>query len=116
MEPYSAGLQFPFAVKRGAQKPWAQTLAPSDREESEILQLDIRDTALEFAQPECLTAVVPEEINRAALRLEEAKQLAAQLKAAASSGNRDAATRAHLIESASTLDEALKAPMVRQAA
>jgi len=47
---------------------------------------------------------------------EEAKQLAAQLKAAASSGNRDVATRAHLIESASTLDEALKAPMVRQAA
>jgi hypothetical protein len=47
---------------------------------------------------------------------EEAKQLSAQLKAAASSGNRDAATRAHLIESASTLDEALKAPIIRQAA
>ena len=45
---------------------------------------------------------------------EEAKQLSAQLKAAAASGNRDSATRAHLLESAGTLDEALKAPIIRQ--
>ncbi len=42
----------------------------------------------------------------------EAKLLSTQIKAAA--GNRDASTRAHLIESAGTLDEALKAPLVRQ--
>ena len=49
-----------------------------------------------------------------ALFREEARQLSAQLKTAAASGNRDAATRAHLIESAGTLDEALKAPLIRQ--
>ena len=48
-----------------------------------------------------------------ALFREEAKQLSAQIKTAAY-GNRDAATRAHLIESAGTLDEALKAPIIRQ--
>jgi hypothetical protein len=45
---------------------------------------------------------------------EEAKLLSAQIKATMGSGNRDAMTRAHLVESASTLDEALKAPLVRQ--
>ncbi len=49
-----------------------------------------------------------------ALFREEARQLSAQIKVAAASGNRDAATRAHLIESAGTLDEALKAPLIRQ--
>jgi hypothetical protein len=49
-----------------------------------------------------------------ALFREEAKGLSAQIKAASRSGNRDALTRAHLIESAGTLDEALKAPLVRQ--
>jgi hypothetical protein len=50
-----------------------------------------------------------------ALVREEAKQLSAQLHTAAAR-QRDAATRAHLIESASTLDEALKAPLIRQQA
>ncbi len=49
-----------------------------------------------------------------ALFREEAKSLSAQIKAASRTGNRDAVTRAHLIESAGTLDEALKAPLVRQ--
>ena len=49
-----------------------------------------------------------------ALFREEAKQLSAQIKAAAKSGRRDEVTRAHLAESAGTLDEALKAPLVRQ--
>ena len=49
-----------------------------------------------------------------ALFREEAKQLSAQIKVAVASGNRDSATRAHLIESAGTLDEALKAPLIRQ--
>ena len=44
----------------------------------------------------------------------EAKSLAAEIKAATRATNRDALTRAHLIESAGTLDEALKAPLVRQ--
>ncbi len=44
----------------------------------------------------------------------EARFLAAQTRAAASNGTRDASTRAHLLEAAGTLDEALKAPMVRQ--
>ena len=44
----------------------------------------------------------------------EAKQLSAQIRAAGNTGNRDAVTRAHLVESAGTLDEALKAPLVRQ--
>ena len=45
---------------------------------------------------------------------EEAKTLSSRIRAAAGSGNRDAVTRAHLIDSAGTLDEALKAPLVRQ--
>ena len=52
--------------------------------------------------------------DAAALFREEAKLLTAQIKAAAASGNRDAVTRAHLNESAGTLDEALKAPLLRQ--
>jgi hypothetical protein len=49
-----------------------------------------------------------------ALFREEAKQLSAQIRSAVGTGKRDAATRAHLVESAGTLDEALKAPLVRQ--
>jgi hypothetical protein len=49
-----------------------------------------------------------------ALFREEAKLLTAQIRTAAGKGSRDAPTRAHLIESAGTLDEALKAPLVRQ--
>jgi hypothetical protein len=49
-----------------------------------------------------------------ALFRKEARFLAAQTRAAAGNGTRDAATRAHLLEAAGTLDEALKAPMVRQ--
>jgi len=45
---------------------------------------------------------------------EEAKTLSARIRAASGSASRDAVTRAHLIESAGTLDEALKAPLVRQ--
>lgn len=52
--------------------------------------------------------------DAAALFREEAKALTAQIKTAAGSGNRDAVTRAHLSESAGTLDEALKAPLLRQ--
>ena len=53
--------------------------------------------------------------DAAALFREEAKTLAKEIKAAtAKSGKRDAQTRAHLIESAGVLDEALKAPLVRQ--
>jgi hypothetical protein len=53
--------------------------------------------------------------DAAALFREEAKTLSKEIKAAATRrGNRDAQTRAHLIESASILDEALKAPLVRQ--
>jgi hypothetical protein len=49
-----------------------------------------------------------------ALFREEAKQLSAQIRTAAKTGKRDDITRAHLLESAGTLDEALKAPLVRQ--
>ena len=49
-----------------------------------------------------------------ALFREEAKQLSAQIRTAAKTGKRDDITRAHLVESAGTLDEALKAPLVRQ--
>ena len=52
---------------------------------------------------------------RALLR-EEAKQLSVQIKSAATGGNRDRETRAHLVEAANTLDEALKAPIIRQGA
>jgi hypothetical protein len=38
------------------------------------------------------------------------------LQAALTRGNLDKETRAHLSEAANTLDEALKAPMVRQGA
>jgi hypothetical protein len=49
-----------------------------------------------------------------ALFREEARQLSAQIKAAAGKGSRDKETRAHLAEAAGTLDEALKAPFLRQ--
>jgi hypothetical protein len=49
-----------------------------------------------------------------ALFRKEARFLAAQTRMAAAGGTRDAVTRAHLLEAAGTLDEALKAPMVRQ--
>jgi len=53
-----------------------------------------------------------------ALFREEAKTLSRQIKAAAGNdnrgGSRDAQTRAHLIESAGILGDALKAPLVRQ--
>ena len=49
-----------------------------------------------------------------ALFREEGKLLSAQIKTATHDGNRDAVTRAHLIESAGALDEALKAPLQRQ--
>jgi hypothetical protein len=52
--------------------------------------------------------------DASALFREEAKQLAAHIRLAAVNGNRDAATRAHLIESAGSLEEALKAPIIRQ--
>ena len=52
--------------------------------------------------------------DASALFREEARQLSTSLRAAAASGNRDPATRAHLVESAGALDEALKAPMIRQ--
>src|SRR5208337_4538879 len=45
--------------------------------------------------------------DAATLFREEAKLLSAQIKAGVSSGHRDAMTRAHLVESAGTLDEAL---------
>ncbi len=49
-----------------------------------------------------------------ALMREQAKDLSTKIKAALATGDRDAATRAHLAEAANTLDEALKAPLVRQ--
>jgi hypothetical protein len=53
--------------------------------------------------------------DAAALFREEAKTLSKEIKTAMVRGsNRDAQTRAHLIESAGILDEALKAPLVRQ--
>ena len=52
--------------------------------------------------------------DASALFREEAKQLAAHIKLGAASSNRDAVTRAHLIESAGSLEEALKAPIIRQ--
>jgi hypothetical protein len=50
---------------------------------------------------------------RALLR-EEARDLSAKIKVALATGKRDHETRAHLSEAANTLDEALKAPLVRQ--
>ena len=50
------------------------------------------------------------------LQRENARALLKQLQAAQTRGNLDKETRAHLAEAANTLDEALKAPMVRQGA
>ena len=50
------------------------------------------------------------------LHRENARTLQRQLQAALTRGNLDKETRAHLSEAANTLDEALKAPMVRQGA
>jgi hypothetical protein len=50
------------------------------------------------------------------LQRENARTLQKQLQSALARGNLDKETRAHLSEAANTLDEALKAPMVRQGA
>ncbi len=49
-----------------------------------------------------------------ALFREEAKTLAREIKAAAGKGKRDRETLAHLMDAAGALDEALKAPFLRQ--
>ncbi len=51
-----------------------------------------------------------------ALMREQARSLLAQLKAAAAKGNRSPEARAHLAESANTLQEALSAPLMRTGA
>jgi hypothetical protein len=50
---------------------------------------------------------------RALLR-EQAHELSAKIRVALANGKKDPETRAHLSEAANTLDEALKAPLVRQ--
>jgi len=50
------------------------------------------------------------------LQRENARALQKQLQAALARGNLDKETRAHLAEAANTLDEALKAPIIRQGA
>ncbi len=49
-----------------------------------------------------------------ALMRDEARDLSAKVKVALATGKRDRETRAHLSEAANTLDEALKAPLMRQ--
>ena len=50
------------------------------------------------------------------LQRENARALQKQLQSALARGNLDKETRAHLAEAANTLDEALKAPIIRQGA
>ncbi len=52
--------------------------------------------------------------DASALLRTEAGKLAAQIRSAATNGSRDRETRAHLAEAAGLLDEALKAPLIRQ--
>jgi len=49
-----------------------------------------------------------------ALMRQEARMLSREIKVAAGNGRRDNETRAHLTDAAGTLDEALKAPFLRQ--
>jgi hypothetical protein len=49
-----------------------------------------------------------------ALMREEARDLSGRIKTALATGKVDRTTRAHLLEASNTLDEALKAPLVRQ--
>ena len=80
---------------------------PSPRRE--LQREHLRRIATVLTRPSSTTPT-----DAVALFRTEARSLSTQIRAAAGSGNRDAPTRAHLLESAGTLDEALKAPLVRQ--
>ena len=99
-----------FSVLRGSIWSELRTNAAIPGPRRDLQREHIRKLATMLTRPAPTTPA-----DATALVREEAKQLSAQLRTAAA-GQRDAATRAHLVESASTLDEALKAPLIRQQA
>jgi hypothetical protein len=99
-----------LAVLRGAIWSELKTNAPIPGPRRDLQREHVRKLATMLTRPAPTTPA-----DATALVREEAKQLAAQLHAAAAR-QRDATTRAHLTESAVTLDEALKAPLIRQQA
>jgi len=99
-----------FAVLRGSIWSELKTNATIPGPRRDLQREHVRKLATMLIRPAPTTPA-----DATALVREEARQLSAQLRTAAT-GQRDAATRAHLAESASTLEEALKATMLRQQA
>ncbi len=98
-----------FAALRGSIWSELKTGEPIPGPRRDLQREHLRRIATVLTRPSPATPA-----DAVALFREEAKQLSAQIKAAARSGKRDDVTRAHLTESAGTLDEALRAPLVRQ--
>jgi len=70
MKPDPLRTQPPFMLKRRAQQPRAQPLALGGCNEPKVLQLNLGQAALEFAQTERSTVAVSENVDLAARRLE----------------------------------------------
>ena len=98
-----------FAALRGAVWSELKTGEPIPGPRRDLQREHLRRIATALTRPSPGTPA-----DAVALFREEAKLLSAQLRTAAKSGKRDEVTRAHLTESAGTLDEALRAPLVRQ--
>lgn len=98
-----------FAALRGAIWSELKTGEPIPGPRRDLQREHLRRIATALTRPSPGTPA-----DAVALFREEAKLLSAQLRTAAKSGRRDEVTRAHLTESAGTLDEALRAPLVRQ--
>ena len=97
-----------FAALRGSIWSELRSSGPIPGPRRDLQREHLRRIATVLTRPSSSTPS-----DAIALFRDEAKSLSGEIKAAAR-GNRDALTRAHLIESAGTLDEALKAPLVRQ--
>ena len=98
-----------FAALRGSIWSELRTSGPIPGPRRDLQREHVRRIAAVLVRPSSSTPA-----DAVGLFREEAKTLSSRIRAAAGSGNRDAVTRAHLIDSAGTLDEALKAPLVRQ--
>jgi hypothetical protein len=97
-----------FSTLRAAIWSELRTGGPISGPRRDLQREHVRRIATVLTRPSSSTPA-----DAMALFREEAKLLSKEIKAAPGAG-RDAATRAHLTESAATLDEALKAPLLRQ--
>jgi len=105
------GLGELFATLQGSIWSELATGAPISGPRRDLQREHLRRIANVLTRPSPATPA-----DARALLREEARDLSAKIKVALANGKKDPETRAHLAEAANTLDEALKAPLVRQGA